>query len=112
MFRSLSFLLLTSITAHAVDFSHEIVPLLKRHCAECHAGDKKKGGFSFNTRADLLEGSENGPVITKGSVDKSRLIEVVLSTDSDDQMPPKGDRLSAAEIALLKSWVAADVPWE
>ena len=51
---------------------HEIVPLLKKHCAECHAGDKKKGGFSFNTRADLLEGSENGPVITKGSVDKDR----------------------------------------
>lgn len=115
MFRSLLLLLLlllTSITARAVDFSHEIVPLLKKHCAECHAGDKKKGGFSFNTRADLLEGSENGPVVTKGSVDKSRLIEVILSTDSDDQMPPKGDRLSAAEIALLKGWVAADVPWE
>lgn len=112
MFRSLPFLLLTAVTAPAVDFSHEIVPLLKKHCAECHSGDKKKGGFSFNTRADLLEGSEKGPVITKGSADKSHLIEVILSTDPDDQMPPKGDRLSAAEVALLKQWITEDLPWE
>ncbi len=96
----------------AVDFAHQIVPILKKHCAECHAGDKKKGGFSFNTREALIEGSENGSVIAKASPDKSRLVEVILSTDSDEQMPPKGDRLSAAEIALLKNWIAEDLPWE
>jgi hypothetical protein len=112
MFRSLPFLLLMPFAAHAVDFSHEIVPVLKKHCAECHAGDKKKGGFSFNTREALIEGSENGPVITKGRADKSRFMEVILSTDSEEQMPPKGARLSAAEVALLKGWVDADVPWE
>ena len=99
-------------TLAAVDFSHEIVPLLKKHCAECHAGDKKKGGFSFNTRASLMEGSENGPVINKGAAEKSQLMKVILSTDPDDQMPPKGERLSAAEIALLKNWIAEDLPWE
>lgn len=112
MLRPLSLLFLTSLTAGAVDFAHEIVPVLKKHCAECHAGDKKKGGFSFNTRADLLEGSENGPVITKSSAEKSRLIEVILSSDTDEQMPPKGDRLSAAEVASLKRWIAEDLPWE
>jgi hypothetical protein len=95
-----------------VDFSHEIVPLLKKHCAECHAGDKKKGGFSFNTRTDLLAGSENGPVISKEAAEKSQLMKVIRSTDPDDQMPPKGQRLSAAEIALLKNWIAEDLPWE
>jgi len=112
MFRPLPLLFLTSLSASAVDFSHEIVPVLKKHCAECHAGDKKKGGFSFNSRANLLEGSENGAVIMNGNADKSRLIEVILSTDSDEQMPPKGDRLSAAEVALLKSWIAEGLPWE
>ncbi len=115
MFRYLlSFLVLTLVlpAAAAVDFAHQIVPILKKHCAECHAGDQKKGGFSFNTRDALLDGGENGAVIAQASPDKSRLIEVILSTDSDDQMPPKGDRLSAAEVALLKSWIAADLPWE
>ena len=115
MFRYLlPFLILISAlpARAAVDFAHQIVPILKKHCAECHAGDKKKGGFSFNTREALIDGSENGPVIAKASPDKSRLVEVILSTDSDDQMPPKGDRLSAAEIALLKNWIAEDLPWE
>lgn len=109
---SLLFTLLLSTSVRAVDFSHEIVPLLKKHCAECHAGDKKKGGFSFNTRADLMAGAESGPVVQGVDADKSRLIEVVVSMDSDEQMPPKGGRLTAAEVALLKGWVAAGLPWE
>ena len=76
----------------AVDFSHQIVPVLREHCAECHAGDKKKGGFSFNDRASLLEGSENGPTVVAGSASKSRIIELMLSTDSDEQMPGFDER--------------------
>ncbi len=113
MFRgSLVLLPLLCLQLHAVDFSHEIVPLLKKHCAECHAGDKKKGGFSFNTKADLLAGSENGPVIAAKDALKSRFLEVVLSSDPDEQMPPKGDRLNEAETALLKAWVSSGLPWE
>ncbi len=109
-----SFLVLSLATpfAAAVDFSHQVVPILKKHCAECHAGDKKKGGFSFNTRADLMTGSENGPVMVAGKPETSRFIEVIATTDSDEQMPPKGDRVSAAELELLKAWVSAGLPWE
>ena len=101
--RLLSVLLLTShlSLAHAVDFSHEIVPILREHCAECHAGDKKKGGFSFNDRKALMEGSENGEVVKSG-----RFIEVMLSKDPDEQMPPKGKRVPPEKIALLKQWIA------
>jgi hypothetical protein len=107
--RLLPVLLLTShlSLSHAVDFSHEIVPILREHCAECHAGDKKKGGFSFNDRKALLEGSENGEVIKSG-----RFIEVMLSTDSDEQMPPKGKRVPPEKIALLKQWIAEGMKWE
>src|SRR5260221_8049435 len=38
-----------------VDFAHEIVPLLKARCAECHTNGKSKGGVSFDTRAALLK---------------------------------------------------------
>lgn len=96
----------------AVDFSHEVVPVLKKHCAECHAGDKKKGGFSFNTREALMEGGENGAVVVAGKAEKSRLIEVILSQDTDEQMPPKGPRLSPAEVEVLRRWVAEDLPWQ
>ncbi|RYD30483.1 MAG: DUF1549 domain-containing protein, partial [Verrucomicrobiaceae bacterium] len=95
-----------------VDFSHQIVPILRKHCADCHTGEKKKGGFSLNDRVALLEGSENGPVAVPGKVDGSRLLEVVLSTDPDEQMPPKGARLTTNETELLKAWIADGLPWE
>jgi hypothetical protein len=96
----------------AVDFSHQVVPLLKKHCAECHLGEKKKAGLSMNTRAALLEGSENGPVVVPGKPDEGSFLKVLTSTDPDEQMPPKGARLSAEEIKLLRAWIAEGLPWE
>jgi hypothetical protein len=40
-----------------VDFAHQVVPVLKEHCAKCHMDTAKKGGFSMNTRESLVEGS-------------------------------------------------------
>jgi len=106
------FFALVNASPAAVDFSHQIVPLLRKHCAECHTGDKLKGGFSMNDRAALLHGSENGPVVEPGKTEKSLLLEVVSTTDEDLRMPPKGDGLSANEVALLKQWIAEGLPWE
>lgn len=96
----------------AVDFAHQVVPILKKHCAECHLGEKKKGGLSLNTRQDTLTGSENGVVVKPGKAGQSLLIEVLTSTDEDTQMPPKGPRVSAAELAILRQWINEGLAWE
>ncbi|MCB1276910.1 DUF1549 domain-containing protein [Prosthecobacter sp.] len=96
----------------AVDFSHQIVPILREHCAECHAGEKKKGGFSFNDRTSLMEGGEDGPVVIAGKSGESAMIQAILSKDPDDQMPPKGKRVPAEQIALLKAWIDSGITWE
>ena len=103
--------LVTPLSA-AVDFNHQIVPVLRKHCGECHTGDKLKGGFSLNDRSALLHGSENGPVVAPGNPEKSLLLELVATTDRDQRMPPKGDGLSAAEVSLLRQWIAESLPWE
>src|SRR5581483_4298690 len=38
-----------------VDFAHEVVPLLKARCAECHTNGKYKGSFSLDTREEILK---------------------------------------------------------
>ena len=94
-----------------VDFAHEVVPLLQKHCIECHGGEKSKGGFSMNTRAMVLEAD----VIEPGDPEDSILMELVLSDDEDERMPPadKGnDPLNSGEIDVLKRWITAGVPWE
>ena len=44
--------------AEPIDFAHDIVPILRKHCGKCHTGDKKKGGLSLNARASLLPGAK------------------------------------------------------
>ncbi|MFY7819120.1 MAG: DUF1549 domain-containing protein [Akkermansiaceae bacterium] len=96
----------------AVDFVHEVAPLLKKHCAECHMGNKHKGGFSMNTREELMKENDNGFVIDPGKSDKSLMMHLVTSDDEDERMPPKGDGLNEKEVALLAAWINAGAPWE
>ena len=95
-----------------VDFPHEIVPLLRQHCGKCHAGTQKKGGLSINSRESLLEGGESGPAVVVGNGSQGELLARVESTDADLRMPPEGERLSAAQVALLKRWIDEGATWE
>ncbi|MFY8200754.1 MAG: c-type cytochrome domain-containing protein, partial [Pirellula staleyi] len=70
-------------SAQELDFSHDVVPILKKHCVACHAGDSKKGGLSFNTREDLIAGGESGMAIELGQSAMSSLIERIESDDPD-----------------------------
>jgi len=96
----------------AIDFAHEIVPILRKNCAECHAGDNRKGSFSINTRSEVLKGSENGPVLEIGKADASRLVELVLSEVEGERMPPEGKRLEKNEVDLLKRWIDGGMAWD
>jgi hypothetical protein len=60
----------------------------------------------------LLEGGENGAVVVPGASGKSKLLEVITSADPDEQMPPKGDRLTAAQVSLLRTWIDEGAKWE
>ena len=96
----------------ATDFAHEVVPVLREHCAKCHMDDKKKGGFSMNTRELLLEGSENGAVVEPGKADESLLLEAILSDDKTEKMPPKGDRVPPKQVEVLRRWIDEGMAWE
>lgn len=106
------FITLLPTSLAAVDFAHDVMPVLRKHCAECHAGASKKGGLAINTRAELLAGGESGSVVIPGDAARSRLIELVESTDDAEWMPPKGSRVSAAEIQTLKNWISEGLSWD
>lgn len=102
----------TSLPAAETDFAHDIAPLLKKHCGECHTGNQKKGSLSLNTRESLIKGGESGPAVVAGKSGESELLGRVTSDDKDVRMPPEGPRLSADQVALLKQWIDAGLPWE
>ena len=88
-----------------VDFYGKVQPLLAVHCTKCHGPEVQKGGLRLDLRDRALKGGESG---NPGPAELARRI---VSTDRDEQMPPKGPRLAAAEIDLLKRWAAAGAPW-
>src|SRR5262245_54914985 len=91
-----------SPAAEKVDFAHDVVPILKKHCVECHGGEKAEGGFSLNTRELILDAEAAAP----GRADASRLIELLQSTDPKEQMPPKDrPRLAMKDIETLRRWI-------
>ncbi len=106
------FALVKPTSLWAVDFVHEVMPIIKKHCAECHAGPKKKGGLAMNTRTEFLAGGENGKVVIPGNAGKSLFIELILSDDDTEYMPPKGPRVSPEEVTVLKKWINDGMDWE
>jgi mono/diheme cytochrome c family protein len=94
--------------AEPIDFAHDVLPLLSQHCAQCHASGRYEGEVSFDTREALVASG----VATPGDAAGSALIDRVTSEDPDYRMPPEGSALSAEEIATLRRWIDADLPWE
>ncbi|MEI9897460.1 MAG: PSD1 and planctomycete cytochrome C domain-containing protein [Chthoniobacter sp.] len=88
-------------------FDKKIKPILTDKCYKCHSNDagKSKGGLLLDSREASLKGGDTGAAVVPGNVEKSLLITAVTYKDKDLQMPPKGEKLSDAEIADLTQWV-------
>ena len=112
-------LLALPLAAQGVDFERSVLPILQKHCVECHrtahtdASGKQvrpKAGLALDTRAGILAGRRGKPVLVAGKPDESELHQVVsLPDDDEDRMPPKDKKaaLSAREKDVLKQWIAS-----
>ncbi len=95
----------------AVDFNREIKPILNRACISCHGETKQKGGLRLDRRADAFKGGDSGAVIVARKAGQSNLLKRVQSTDPDQMMPPRGERLSKDEVKLMELWIEEGANW-
>ena len=99
-------------SALAVDYEKDIKPIFENRCIDCHGPDKQKSELRVDKRAILLRGGNSGaPSIVPGDAKKSHLLDLIRGTDPDEIMPPKGDPLTDAEIALIEKWIAEGAQW-
>jgi mono/diheme cytochrome c family protein len=84
-------------------FEQEIRPILTAHCIKCHGNETPQAGLDLRTEASILKGSKNGPVVVKGSADKSYLFQRI----ANHTMPPPGaeEPLSEAQIQTVRKWI-------
>ena len=99
-------------------FTTRVKPVFDAHCSSCHEGTNHRGGLSLNTRASMLKGGHDGPVLVPGDPAKSLLVRLIRHEGPANDpmpMPPKKPRISDADIAVVEQWVKAgavmpDVP--
>jgi hypothetical protein len=104
----------------AVDFEKQILPILKTSCFKCHEKEhedngkikKPKGGLRLDGAAVIMKGGKENPNenVVAGKPESSWLLKTMALPESDElAMPPegKGDRVSAADQALIKKWIAS-----
>ncbi|HEV3439411.1 MAG TPA: DUF1549 domain-containing protein, partial [Gemmata sp.] len=90
-------------------FEKEVRPLLVEKCQGCHGEVRPKGKLKLTTRAELLQGGDNGPAVVPGKPDESLLVKAVRYQD-EPRMPPKG-KLADRQIEILERWVKLGAPW-
>jgi hypothetical protein len=87
-----------------VTFDDHVLPIFRNACLNCHNPDKKKAGLDLSTYSASIQGSENGKVLQSGNPAASLLFKCVKGTE-EPKMPPKGDMLNEAELAIVEKWI-------
>ncbi len=89
-----------------VTFASHVHPIFAARCINCHGSPKKRGGLDVRTIAALRVGGESGPSVKAGPVEET----VLWRSIATDRMPPGRTKLTAAERALIRDWIARGAP--
>ncbi|MCS7047541.1 MAG: DUF1549 domain-containing protein, partial [Gemmataceae bacterium] len=87
-----------------VDFARDVRPILSNHCFKCHGPAKQEAGLRLDDRNIALKRQR----IVPGDPAASKVLQRVLSTDSEERMPPPGagEPLTSDQVATLRHWIA------
>jgi len=84
-----------------VSFANDVLPIIQSRCINCHGGDRTEEGLVMKTHADLMAGSDNGPVVMPGDAANSQLVELIAA----QKMPKRGPKLTPPQVQLIADWV-------
>src|SRR5262249_54844099 len=101
-----------SICAQQVDFTHDVRPILSRHCFKCHGPDDKarKAKLRLDVRSVAIGITKSGvPAIVPRKPEGSELVGRILGAEETEIMPPPTTKnpLTDAQKEILKRWITA-----
>ena len=91
-------------------YTNKVQPIFQANCYRCHGGMNHRGGLNIATRAGMMKGGHDGAVLVPGDPAKSLLVRLIRHEGPKNDpmpMPPKGAKLSDADIATVERWVRA-----
>ncbi len=93
-----------------ISFRNDVFPIISSKCLRCHVENgrgHRRSGLLLDSYANLLKGSNNGPIVTPGSTAKSTLsVYIHPSPDPNTQMPyGNKEKLTKSEIDTIDLWI-------
>ena len=90
-----------SASGATVSFANDVLPIFQSRCVNCHGGNEIEEGLLLRSHAEVMAGSDNGPVIVPGDAANSLLVELVATME----MPKRGPKLTPPQIQIITDWV-------
>lgn len=107
-----------AIAADDVSFIRDVAPILMTRCAGCHGDKKAEGDYRLQTFEYLMlagasgTGSSGNGAVVPGKPEESALLARLVDADPATRMPQEDDPLSAAEIELVRRWIAGGAKFD
>lgn len=95
-----------------IDFEKDVLPVLRRHCIDCHGPDGAEGNLRLDSPREALRGGDSGePAVVPGNSKASYLIARLLTQDAEQRMPLGAAPLKPEEVETLKRWIDNAAAW-
>ncbi len=90
-----------------ISYYDQIRPIFQAQCQGCHQPAKASGSYVMTAFDKLVAGGESKmAAVAPGKPNESYLLELITPTDGKAQMPQGKPPLAAAEIELIRNWIA------
>src|SRR5438445_1472680 len=98
--------ILSAQTAVKVDFSRDVLPILRQNCVGCHGPSQQISGLRLDRKSAVL----GRRAVVPGSPENSFLFHRIAGSEYGMQMPPTG-ALRPEQINTIKTWIAQGADW-
>ncbi|MEI8373716.1 MAG: SHD1 domain-containing protein [Planctomycetota bacterium] len=112
------------LSAKEASYVRDIKPILTKCCVDCHRQKKARGGYKFETYAELLKVGKKGAAVVPGDPAKSRVIVTHAhgkphppkdkqdkdDKDDKDDAKAKAPPPTADEMDKIEAWIKAGAP--
>lgn len=91
--------------SNPVEYTRDVQPILNTKCVSCHGAETHKAGLRLDSAGALMLGGDSGLPVQPGNALESKLFQLAAGLDKNSKMPPKGEPLSDAELAVVRGWI-------
>ncbi len=93
-----------------VSFSKDVMPVLQKHCSECHlpgGAGEVASGLDLSTYEGTMKGTKFGAIVRPGDSTSSTLSILIEGRADPSINMPHGDRppLSKDETGIIAKWI-------